>query len=87
VAVETVNGAQAMHYTLSENDRENVTQFLEIQPSLFAGEVWIALEDGHLVALAWGPQSKETADATMGFRYDVTSVNCGCPIEAPEESE
>ena len=84
VGIETVNSRPAMHYTLSENDRENAVQFLDIEPSQFAGEIWIAIDGGHLVALAWGPQSKETAGSTMGFRYDVTSVNCECPIEAPE---
>ena len=86
VGVETVNGRPAMHYTLSEFDLEKVTEFLHIDPSLFAGDVWIAVDGGHLVAMAWGPQSKDAAGPTMGFRYDVTAINCECPIEAPEES-
>jgi hypothetical protein len=84
VAVETVNGIATTHFTLSENDRENVTQTLDIDPALWAGDAWIANDGGYLVALAWGPQSLEDAQPIQGFRYDVTSVNCTCPVEPPD---
>lgn len=85
MGTETVNGISAIHYQATETDRENFVQLYDdITPDQWAADVWIATEGGHLVRLAWGPQTPETAQATMGFVYEVTAVNCACPIEEPD---
>jgi len=83
VGVETVNGAQAMHYTLSDYNREKLTELSGLDPDKWAGDVWIATDGGYLVKFAWGPQTVADAQPIMGFNYDTLAVNCDCPVEAP----
>jgi hypothetical protein len=83
VGVETVNGAQAMHYTLSDYNREKLTELSGLAPEKWAGDVWIATNGGYLVKFAWGPQTVADAQPIMGFNYDTLEVNCDCPVEPP----
>jgi hypothetical protein len=83
VGDEDVSGVATTHYTLSEADREDVTQLYDIDPADWAGDVWIAKDGGYAMQLAWGPQSIEDAQISTGFSYLVTAVNCECPIEPP----
>jgi hypothetical protein len=84
VGSETVNGFPAVHYRSTEADRENLAQsYAGLTPDQWAADVWLAVDRGYLVRLAWGPQSVETAQASMGFLYDTTSTNCDCPINPP----
>jgi hypothetical protein len=85
VGVETVNGAQAMHYTLSGYNREKLTELSGLDPDKWAGDVWIATNGGYLVKFAWGPQNTTDAQPVMGFNYDTLEVNCDCPVEAPTD--
>jgi hypothetical protein len=86
VGQEEVNGTAVHHYTLNEYDREGLTERTDLQPEQWAGDVYLAATDGHLVRFVWGPQSIETAQQVhvLGFAYDVTSVNCDCPVEPPD---
>lgn len=85
VGEETVNGVAATRYTLNEFDRESLTERNDLEPEQWAGDVWLAQDGGHLVRFVWGPQSVEAAPAApFGLVYDVTSVNCSCPVEPPE---
>jgi hypothetical protein len=83
---QTVNGIQSAHYLLSEADRENITESIDMEPGDFAGDVYIATDGGFLTRLTWGPQSVENAQITIGFDYQVTAVNCECPIAPPTNS-
>jgi hypothetical protein len=83
VGDEDVSGVATTHYQMSEEDREDVTELLDIDPADWAGDVWIAKDGGHLMRMAWGPQSVEDAGISIGFDYLVTAVNCDCPIEPP----
>lgn len=83
VGEDEANGIPAFHYRLSEADRENIVQLTDLEPDQWAGDFWVARDGGHLVRLAWGPQSVDTAQPTIGFIYDVTAVDCTCPIEPP----
>lgn len=84
VGDETVSGVATSHYRLSEADLEDVIQLTELQPSQWAGDVWIAKDGGYLMRLAWGPQTVEDAQLSIGFDYLVTAVNCTCAIEPPD---
>jgi len=81
---ETVSGVATSHYRLSEADLEDVVQLTELDPSKWAGDVWIAKDGGYLMRLAWGPQTVEDAQISIGYDYLVTKVNCPCPIEPPD---
>jgi hypothetical protein len=84
VGPETVNGVAAAHYRATEADRENLVQsYGGITADQWAADVWLAVAGGYLVRLAWGPQTLETAQASMGFLYDTKSTNCECPINPP----
>jgi len=83
---QTISGVPSAHYLLSEADRENITQSLDMEPGDFAGDVFIAKEGGYLMQLTWGPQTTENPVVTTGFDYLVTAVNCECPIEPPTTS-
>ena len=83
VGDETISGIATTHYLLSEEDRADVTRTLDIDLSKWAGDVWIAKDDGYAMRLAWGPQTIEDAQISLGFNYVVTAVNCECPIEPP----
>jgi hypothetical protein len=83
---QTVNGLPSAHYLLSEADRENIVETINMDPADFAGDVYIATAGGFLTRLTWGPQSVEDAQVTIGFDYQVTAVNCECPIDPPTQS-
>lgn len=83
VGPETVNGIAAVHYRATESDREYLVQSFGLTADQWAADVWLAGDSGYVVRLAWGPQSVETAQASMGFLYDTTSTNCACPINPP----
>lgn len=84
VGPETVNGIAAVHYRASQSDREYLVQsYGGLTADQWAAEIWLAVDRGYLVRLAWGPQTPETAQATMGFLYDTKSTNCECPISPP----
>jgi hypothetical protein len=83
VAVETVNGVAAMHYGLSQYNREKLTELSGLDPDSWAGDVWIATDGGYLVKLRWGPQNVEDAQPILGFNYDTLETNCDCPINPP----
>ncbi|HYI21732.1 MAG TPA: hypothetical protein VEX62_03755 [Candidatus Limnocylindrales bacterium] len=83
VGTEVINTIEAMHYRLSEEDLEQITETTELSPDQWGGDVWIATDGGYLVQLAWGPQTPADALLTTGFIYTVTDVDCECPIEPP----
>jgi hypothetical protein len=83
VGVETVNGVAATHYSLSQFNREKLTELSGLDPDHWAGDVWIATDGGYLVKLRWGPQNVEDAQPILGFNYDTLEVNCDCPINPP----
>jgi hypothetical protein len=83
IGVETVNGVQAMHYGLSEADRQQLVERSGLDPDHWAADVWIATNGGYLVKLSWGPQNVEDAQPVLGFNYDTLEVNCDCPINPP----
>lgn len=86
VGPETVNGIAAVHYRASQSDREYLVQsYGGLTADQWAAEIWLAVDRGFVARLAWGPQSAETAQASMGFLYDTTSTNCGCPINPPAD--
>jgi hypothetical protein len=83
IAEETVNGIPATHYQLAEDDKQNLANLVGLTPEQLAGDLWLAKDGGYLVGFAWGPQSVDTAGPFMGFKYEVTSVNCTCPVAPP----
>jgi hypothetical protein len=84
VGPETIHGISTVHYRASETDREYLVQsYSGITADQWAADIWLAVDGGYIVRLAWGPQTLDTAQASMGFLYETTSVNCACPIEPP----
>ena len=83
LAEETVNSIPTTHYQLAEDDKQSLSQLLGLTPDQVAADLWLAKDGGYLVAFAWGPQSVDTAGPFMGFRYEVTAVNCSCPVAPP----
>lgn len=83
VGDEVVHGTATRHYRLSQSDREDIVQTLDIAADRWAGDAWIASQGGYLVQFAWGAQTVEDATPLLGFTYAVTSVNCACPVQPP----
>jgi len=84
IGPETINNIATVHYQADERQRENLAQlYPSLAPEQWAADAWIATDGGYLVKLAWGPQSAGTAQATVGFTYEVAAVHCECPITPP----
>jgi hypothetical protein len=83
VGDDSVNGIAATHYRAPARDLENIAQLVSLTPEQWAADAWLAKDGGYLVRLAWGPKTLDTAQPLIGFDYQVTAVDCSCPIEPP----
>ena len=84
VGSETVSGIATTHYRLADATIEQIVESMKgITAADWAADVYISDADGSLIRLAWGPQSVDKAQITMGFNYVVTSIDCSCPVDPP----
>jgi len=83
VGHEEVGGIAATHYRLEDAYVESLIGATGVASADWAADVWVSDADGSLLRLTWGPQSIDKAQAQTGFDYNVTSVDCDCPIKPP----
>ncbi len=83
IAEETVNTIPTTHYQLAEDNKQDLADLMGLTTDQVAGDLWLAKDGGYLVGFAWGPQTVDTAGPFMGLKYEVTSVNCACPVTPP----
>jgi hypothetical protein len=83
MGTETVNGVESTHYGLSQADRDNLIAASGLDPEIWAGDIWLATNGAWVVSIRWGPQMQGETEPTSGFIWDVTAINCTCPVTAP----
>ena len=87
VGEEKVGGVTTMHYRLDPATIDSIVKDMQgVTAADWAADVYLAVDDGSLLRLAWGPKTADDAQLTTGFDWMVTSIDCVCPVDPPAAS-
>jgi hypothetical protein len=84
VGPDAVGGVTATHYRLADAYIESVVgNATGVTAADWAADLWTSDADGSLLRLTWGPQTLDKAQGAAGFDYEVTALDCSCPVKRP----
>jgi hypothetical protein len=87
VGPDSVAGVPTTHYRLADDYIADIVRNLTgITAADWAADLWIADADDSLLRMTWGPQSLDRAQLQLGADWQVTSLDCTCPVEPPAAS-
>ncbi len=85
VGAEQLDGVAVTHYRLSDAEREDAVENMDIPVEQYSADIWID-GGGILRKVFRGVQASAQGEPTKGqaTTWTLTAIGCECPVEAPE---
>ena len=85
VGGEQLDGVAVTHYRLSDAEREDAVENMDVSVEQYSADIWIDGE-GNLRKVFRGVQASADGEPTRGqaTTWTLTAIGCECPVEAPE---